>query len=153
MQSHQAEVSKLREAAAPVVLIVGATGLVGRHIVAELDTEPGGVHFRLAARRPEQVERFRAEGRDAEAERTCSARPVVGQWADGAGEPKLLLDGRFEFPDGVWVRRLPQKATANVAGPTAPRPVICTWLQCVSFGFEHTTTDTMKSKPGQDFPP
>jgi NAD(P)H dehydrogenase (quinone) len=65
MQSHQAEGSKPRESAAPVVLIVGATGLVGRHIVEELDREPGGVHVRLAARRPEQVELFRTEGRDA----------------------------------------------------------------------------------------
>ena len=39
------------------------------------------------------------------AERTCSAGPVVGQWADGARKPKLLPDRKFEFRDGVWASR------------------------------------------------
>jgi hypothetical protein len=42
-------------------------------------------------------------------DRTCSVRPVVVQWADDARRPKLLLAGRFEFPDGVWAPRLPKK--------------------------------------------
>jgi hypothetical protein len=32
------------------------------------------------------------------AERTCSAGPVAGRWADGLGKSKLLLPSRFEFP-------------------------------------------------------
>jgi uncharacterized protein YbjT (DUF2867 family) len=54
-----------RGAQHPVVLILGATGLVGGRVIAELDREPDGVHVRLAARKPNQVERLRAEGRDA----------------------------------------------------------------------------------------
>jgi hypothetical protein len=66
--------------------------------------------------------------------RTCSVRPVVGQWADDARRAKLLLAGRFAFPDGV--RAAPsQRATTNFAGPAVPRPVIITWLHCMSFCF------------------
>lgn len=49
----------------PVVLVLGATGLTGRYLIEELDLMADQVHIRVAARRPEQVERFRAEGRDA----------------------------------------------------------------------------------------
>lgn len=49
----------------PTILVLGVTGQTGRLIVAELDHDPGGVQVRLAARRPEQVERLKAEGRDA----------------------------------------------------------------------------------------
>ena len=49
----------------PTILVLGATGQTGRLIVEELDHDPGGVQVRLAARRPEQVERLKAEGRDA----------------------------------------------------------------------------------------
>jgi uncharacterized protein YbjT (DUF2867 family) len=65
MPSQQAGTSEQRKAEAPVVLILGATGLVGGHVVEEFDREPGGVHVRLATRKPEQLERLRAEGRDA----------------------------------------------------------------------------------------
>ena len=38
------------------------------------------------------------------------------------------------FPTGLG--SLPaQKATANFAGPSVPRPLIFTWLHCMSFGF------------------
>ena len=36
------------------------------------------------------------------AERRCSARPIVGQWADGARKPKLIQNYQFESRDGVW---------------------------------------------------
>jgi uncharacterized protein YbjT (DUF2867 family) len=49
----------------PTVLVLGATGQTGRLIIEEFDRDPGGVNVRLAARRPEQVERLKAEGRDA----------------------------------------------------------------------------------------
>ncbi len=49
----------------PTILVLGATGQTGRLIVEELDHDPGGVQVRLAARRPEQVERLKAEGWDA----------------------------------------------------------------------------------------
>jgi hypothetical protein len=54
-------------------------------------------------------------------ERTCSGLPVVGQWANGASKPKLLLDGQFEFPGGLWVRRLLQQPAADLSGLTVPR--------------------------------
>ena len=62
------------------------------------------------------------------AETTCCVGLVVGHWANGARHPKLLSDRQFAFPGGVWARRLHQKATVNVAGPTAPRHVIVTRL-------------------------
>ncbi len=49
----------------PVALVLGATGLVGRHLVEELDRDAGGLQIRLAARRVEQIESFRQQGRDA----------------------------------------------------------------------------------------
>jgi len=50
----------------PVVLVIGTTGTVGQHMLADFDREPGDVQVRWAARRPEQVEELRAAGRDAE---------------------------------------------------------------------------------------
>ena len=49
----------------PTILVLGATGQTGRLIIEEFDRDPGGVQVRLAVRRPEQVERLKAEGRDA----------------------------------------------------------------------------------------
>jgi NAD(P)H dehydrogenase (quinone) len=49
----------------PVVLILGATGLTGRYLIEELDLMSDQVHVRVAARRPEHVDKFRADGRDA----------------------------------------------------------------------------------------
>jgi hypothetical protein len=43
------------------------------------------------------------------AERTRSAGPVVGQWADGARKPQLLPDRQFAFRGGVWARLPDQK--------------------------------------------
>jgi NAD(P)H dehydrogenase (quinone) len=65
MGTQQASTSKPQKPTCPVILIIGATGLTGRYIIDEFDREPGDVHIRLAARRPEQIERLRAEGRDA----------------------------------------------------------------------------------------
>jgi hypothetical protein len=48
--------------------------------------------------------------------KTCSTRPVVDHWADGASKSKPLLDGRFEFRNGIWARLLLQQAIANVTG-------------------------------------
>ena len=50
---------------APIVLVIGATGQVGRLIVEELDRNPGGVRVRVCSRKKEQVEKMRSEGRDA----------------------------------------------------------------------------------------
>jgi hypothetical protein len=60
--------------------------------------------------------------------KTCSARSVVDDWANGASKPKPLIDGLCVFRDGIWTRLLLQQAMANVAGQSAPRPVICAWL-------------------------
>jgi NAD(P)H dehydrogenase (quinone) len=49
----------------PVVLIVGATGRVGRFLVDALDAEPGEVVVRLAARTADQVAALRARGHQA----------------------------------------------------------------------------------------
>jgi hypothetical protein len=65
MGTQQASTSKPQKPTCPVILIIGATGLTGRYIIDEFDREPSDVHIRLAARRPEQIERLRAEGRDA----------------------------------------------------------------------------------------
>ncbi|MET7324892.1 NmrA family NAD(P)-binding protein [Streptomyces sp. NPDC005549] len=47
------------------VLVIGATGQVGWQIVRELDANSGDLAVRLATRRPEVAEQWRAEGRDA----------------------------------------------------------------------------------------
>jgi uncharacterized protein YbjT (DUF2867 family) len=49
----------------PVVLVIGATGLTGSFLIKEFDRDSSGVHVRLAARRQEQVDRFKSEKRDA----------------------------------------------------------------------------------------
>ena len=49
----------------PTVLILGATGQIGRFILEHLKKEPDAVHIRVAVRRPEQVAAFRQQGRDA----------------------------------------------------------------------------------------
>jgi NAD(P)H dehydrogenase (quinone) len=49
----------------PVVLVIGTTGTVGQHLLADVDRDPGDVHVRWTARRPEQVAELRADGRDA----------------------------------------------------------------------------------------
>jgi NAD(P)H dehydrogenase (quinone) len=49
----------------PVVLVLGTTGTVGQHLIADFDREPGDVQVRWAARRPEQVDELRAAGREA----------------------------------------------------------------------------------------
>ncbi len=57
------------------------------------------------AGRLEEKRQIPAMGSGQEADRTCSAPPVVGQWAGGARKPKLLPDRQFEFRDGVWASR------------------------------------------------
>jgi len=52
-------------ASPPVVFIVGATGQTGKLILKELDRDPEGVHVRVGVRSQADLERFRAEGRDA----------------------------------------------------------------------------------------
>lgn len=49
----------------PTVLILGASGRVGSHLVRELDRNHEGVDVRLATSRPDTAEKWRAEGRDA----------------------------------------------------------------------------------------
>src|ERR1700712_1018720 len=49
----------------PVVFIVGATGQTGKLILKELDRDREGVHVRVGVRSQADLERFRAEGRDA----------------------------------------------------------------------------------------
>jgi uncharacterized protein YbjT (DUF2867 family) len=49
----------------PLVLVTGATGQVGAHLVAAFDRDPGAVTLRLASRKHEQVATWVAEGRDA----------------------------------------------------------------------------------------
>ena len=49
----------------PTVLILGATGQIGRFILEHLKQEPDAVHIRVAARRPEQVAAFKQQGWDA----------------------------------------------------------------------------------------
>jgi uncharacterized protein YbjT (DUF2867 family) len=49
----------------PLVLVLGATGRIGSMVANELQRDSKGVRVRLATRKREQVERFRAEGKDA----------------------------------------------------------------------------------------
>jgi len=49
----------------PTVVILGATGQIGRFILERLKQEPDAVHIRVAARRPEQVAAFQQQGWDA----------------------------------------------------------------------------------------
>lgn len=46
----------------PIVLVLGATGTIGSHIVNELDGED--VHLRIASRKQDKVEQLRREGKD-----------------------------------------------------------------------------------------
>jgi NAD(P)H dehydrogenase (quinone) len=50
---------------APVVLVIGTTGQVGKLILTEFDRDAGNVRVRYAARKPEQVDQLSAAGRDA----------------------------------------------------------------------------------------
>jgi len=49
----------------PIVFLVGATGQTGKLIIKEFDRNPGEVHLRLGVRSKPEIERLRAEGRDA----------------------------------------------------------------------------------------
>jgi NAD(P)H dehydrogenase (quinone) len=49
----------------PSVLVIGATGQTGRLIVAEFDRDPGNVRLRLTARKPADIEKLRAAGKEA----------------------------------------------------------------------------------------
>ena len=49
----------------PTVFVIGATGQTGRLIVKEFNRDPGDVKLRLAARKPADVEKLRAAGKEA----------------------------------------------------------------------------------------
>lgn len=46
----------------PIVLVLGATGTIGSHIVKELDGED--VHLRIASRKQDKVDELRRKGKD-----------------------------------------------------------------------------------------
>ena len=50
---------------APLIFLVGATGQTGKLILKEFDADPEGVRVRIGLRSRAEVERLRAEGRDA----------------------------------------------------------------------------------------
>ncbi len=64
----------------PTVLILGATGQIGRFILEYLKREPDAVHIRVTARRPEQVARFQQQGQDASVGWTVSSCLPATQW-------------------------------------------------------------------------
>ena len=49
----------------PLIFLMGTTGQTGRHILEELDRDPGGARIRIGVRKQADLERLRAEGRDA----------------------------------------------------------------------------------------
>ncbi len=49
----------------PLIFLMGTTGQTGRLILEDLDRNPGGVRIRIGARKQKDLERLRAEGRDA----------------------------------------------------------------------------------------
>ena len=49
----------------PLVFLMGTTGQTGRLILEDLDRNPGGVRIRIGVRKQKDLERLRAEGRDA----------------------------------------------------------------------------------------
>jgi uncharacterized protein YbjT (DUF2867 family) len=49
----------------PTVLVLGASGQIGRFVVQQLDQTPEEVHVRVAARTPERCLALQQEGRDA----------------------------------------------------------------------------------------
>ncbi len=49
----------------PTVLVLGVTGQTGRALLEEFDRDPGEVLLRVAARKPADVEKLKAEGREA----------------------------------------------------------------------------------------
>ena len=49
----------------PLVFLMGTTGQTGRHILDDLDRDPGDVRIRIGVRKQKDLDRLRAEGRDA----------------------------------------------------------------------------------------
>lgn len=49
----------------PLIFLMGTTGQTGHLILDDFDKNPDGVRIRVGARKPEDVERLRSEGRDA----------------------------------------------------------------------------------------
>lgn len=49
----------------PLIFLMGTTGQTGRHILDELDRDSGGARIRIGVRKQQDLERLRAEGRDA----------------------------------------------------------------------------------------
>ncbi|MDB5660524.1 MAG: hypothetical protein JWS10_3139 [Cypionkella sp.] len=49
----------------PLIFLMGTTGQTGRLILEDFDRDPGGVRIRIGVRKQKDLERLRAEGRDA----------------------------------------------------------------------------------------
>lgn len=49
----------------PLIFLMGTTGQTGRLILEDFDKNPGGVRIRVGVRKQADLERLRAEGRDA----------------------------------------------------------------------------------------
>ena len=49
----------------PLIFLMGTTGQTGRLILEEFDRNPGSVRIRIGVRKQKDLERLRAEGRDA----------------------------------------------------------------------------------------
>ena len=49
----------------PTILLMGVTGQTGRLLLKEIDRDPGKARVRVVARKAADVEKFKAEGRDA----------------------------------------------------------------------------------------
>ncbi|GAU91693.1 hypothetical protein RvY_03902 [Ramazzottius varieornatus] len=49
----------------PIVLIIGSTGTVGRHLASQLRRQADAIHVRDASRHADQVQQWRKTGRDA----------------------------------------------------------------------------------------
>jgi uncharacterized protein YbjT (DUF2867 family) len=49
----------------PLIFLMGTTGQTGRLILEDFDRNPGGVRIRIGVRKQKDLERLRAEGRDA----------------------------------------------------------------------------------------
>ncbi len=47
----------------PIVLVLGATGTIGRHIVKELENKQD-IHLRIASRNHEKVAELQQQGKD-----------------------------------------------------------------------------------------
>lgn len=56
----------------PLIFLMGTTGQTGRHILDELDRDPGDARIRIGVRKQKDLERLRAGG----AMRSCSMSTI-----------------------------------------------------------------------------